>query len=32
MTVQEYAAWRRDKTPHFLLDVRQPEEYDTARI
>ena len=32
MTVSEYAAWRRDKTPHFLLDVRQPEEYDTARI
>lgn len=32
MTVDEYAAWRRDKTPHFLLDVRQPEEYETARI
>ena len=32
MTVNEYAAWRRDKTPHFLLDVRQPEEYETARI
>lgn len=32
MTVQEYAAWRREKTPHFLLDVRQPEEYATARI
>lgn len=32
MTVQEYAVWRRDKTPHFLLDVRQPEEYATARI
>ncbi len=32
MTVNEYAAWRRDKTPHFLLDVRQPEEFATARI
>jgi len=32
VTVNEYAAWRRDKTPHFLLDVRQPEEYETARI
>jgi rhodanese-related sulfurtransferase len=32
MTVNEYAAWRRDKTPHFLLDVRQPEEYATAKI
>jgi len=32
MTPAEYAAWRRDKTPHFLLDVRQPEEYETARI
>jgi len=32
MTVNEYAAWRRDKTPHVLLDVRQPEEHETARI
>ncbi len=32
MTPQEYAVWRRDKTPHFLLDVRQPEEHETARI
>jgi rhodanese-related sulfurtransferase len=32
MTPAEYAAWRRDKTPHFLLDVRQPEEYEAARI
>ena len=32
MTVNEYAVWRRDKTPHFLLDVRQPEEYATAKI
>jgi len=32
MTVNEYANWRRNKTPHFLLDVRQPEEYATARI
>ena len=32
MTVNEYAAWRRDQTPHFLLDVRQPEEYEAARL
>ncbi len=32
MTVNEYAVWRREKTPHFLLDVRQSEEYETARI
>ena len=32
MTVNEYAAWRREQTPHFLLDVRQPEEYATAKI
>ena len=32
MTVNEYAAWRRGKTPHCLLDVRQPEEHMTARI
>lgn len=32
MTVQEYDAWRRDKTAHFLLDVRTPEEHATARI
>ena len=32
MTAPEYAAWRREKTPHFLLDVRQPEEYAAARI
>ena len=32
MTPAEYAAWRRDKTPHFLLDVRQPEEYEMARL
>ena len=32
MTPAEYAVWRRDKTAHFLLDVRQPEEYETARI
>lgn len=32
MTVQEYDAWRRGKTPHFLLDVRQPEEFVAARI
>ncbi|UPT73315.1 MAG: rhodanese-like domain-containing protein [Elusimicrobiota bacterium] len=32
MTVSEYAAFRREKTPHLLLDVRQPEEYETARL
>ena len=32
MTPAEYDAWRRAATPHFLLDVRQPEEYETARI
>lgn len=32
MTVNEYAAWRRDKTPHFLLDVREPEEFEAARL
>ena len=32
MTVNEYAVWRRESTPHFLLDVRQPEEYATAKI
>lgn len=32
MTVSEYDALRRAKTPHFLLDVRQPEEYAAARI
>lgn len=32
MTVNEYAAWRRENKPHFLLDVRQPEEYAAARI
>lgn len=32
MTVNEYAVWRREKTPHFLLDVRQPEEHEAAKI
>ncbi len=32
MTTSEYDAWRREKKTHFLLDVRQPEEYATARI
>ncbi|MBI4059894.1 MAG: sulfurtransferase [Elusimicrobia bacterium] len=32
VTPAEYAAWRRDKTPHFLLDVRRPEEYERARL
>lgn len=32
MTVNEYAAWRRENKPHVLLDVRQPEEYAAARL
>lgn len=32
MTPAEYAVWRRDKTPHCLLDVRQLEEYATAKL
>ncbi|MDP3541245.1 MAG: rhodanese-like domain-containing protein [Elusimicrobiota bacterium] len=32
MTVNEYAAWRRANKAHLLLDVRQPEEYATARL
>lgn len=32
MTVNEYADWRRAAKTHLLLDVRQPEEYATARI
>jgi len=32
MTTAEYAVWRREKTPHFLLDIRQPEEFETAKI
>lgn len=32
MTVAEYAAWRRDKVAHFLLDVRQPEEFEVAKL
>ena len=32
MTTAEYADWRRRQTPHYLLDVRQPEEFATARI
>ncbi len=32
MTVNEYAEWLRAAKSHFLLDVRQPEEYATARI
>ena len=32
MTAAEYAAWRREKKPHFLLDVREPEEYATAKL
>lgn len=32
MTTAEYAAWRRDKKPHVLLDVREPEEHELARL
>lgn len=32
MTCAEYAVWRREKTPHFLLDVRQPEEHRAAAL
>lgn len=32
MTVAEYAPWRREGRPHFLLDVREPEEYEAARL
>jgi rhodanese-related sulfurtransferase len=32
VTPAEYAAWRKEGRPHFLLDVRQPEEYELARI
>lgn len=32
MTPAEYAVWRRDGTPHFLLDVREPEEYAAAKL
>lgn len=32
MTVKELKALRDAKKPHFLLDVRQPEEYEICRI
>ena len=32
MTPAEYAAWRKEGREHFLLDVRELEEYRTARI
>ena len=32
MTVQEYALWLKDAKPHLLLDVREPEEFEAARI
>jgi len=32
VTVAEYAQWRKDGKAHFLLDVREFEEYQTARI
>ena len=32
MTAIEYMTWRKEDRPHFLLDVRQPEEYAVARL
>ncbi|MCA1963159.1 MAG: molybdopterin-synthase adenylyltransferase MoeB [Prosthecobacter sp.] len=32
ISVQDLAALRRQGTPHFLLDVREPDEHATARI
>ncbi len=32
MTVEELHQWRREKRPHFLIDVRQPSEHAAARI
>jgi rhodanese-related sulfurtransferase len=32
VTVAEYAAWREEGKEHFLLDVRELEEYRLARI
>ncbi len=32
MTTAEYAAWRREKKPHYLLDVREPEEHELASL
>jgi adenylyltransferase/sulfurtransferase len=32
MTVDELARWRKDSTPHLLLDVREPSEAAICRI
>jgi len=32
ISVQELAAWRRDKVPHAVLDVREAEECAICRI
>jgi sulfur-carrier protein adenylyltransferase/sulfurtransferase len=32
VTPEDYKAMRDAGTPHFLLDVREPEEFATARI
>lgn len=32
LTVQDLQALRAQNEPHFLLDVREPDEYQTARI
>jgi len=32
MTVMELDRWRREGRAHFLLDVRQPSEYEEHRI
>jgi adenylyltransferase/sulfurtransferase len=32
MTSDELRQWRKDRTPHFLLDVREPVEHDEAHI
>jgi adenylyltransferase/sulfurtransferase len=32
MTVDELAEWRRDGTPHLLIDVREPSERAQSRI
>jgi molybdopterin/thiamine biosynthesis adenylyltransferase/rhodanese-related sulfurtransferase len=32
MTVEELDQWRREKRPHYLLDVREQSEYASSRI
>ena len=32
MTVEELDQWRREKRPHYLLDVREQSEYASTRI